>query len=305
MQKIVPNLWFQGNAAEGIEFYEHALPNTHTVATSNYPTEGLLDFQKDFAGDILTAEVEIDGYRVCLINAGQEFFPNPSVSFLLNFDPSRDANARDTLRGVWERLSSGGTVLMPLGEYTFSNLYGWIQDRYGVSWQLMLTNPEGDPRPFVTPMLMFGGQAQNRAKEALDYYIGTFGNAAIGNVVPYADQVGPAHPGAVMYSDFTLEGEWLAAMDSGVEQPFSFTPGVSLMVNCAGQGEIDRLWEALSAVPEAEQCGWCTDQFGVSWQICPADMEELMKAPGAFERMLAMKKLNIAELRGSSTATED
>lgn len=303
MQKIVPNLWFQGNAAEGVEFYEHALPNTHAVATSYYPTEGLLDFQKDFAGDVLTAELEIDGFRVCLINAGQEFLPNPAISFLLNFDPSRDSDAQDSLRGVWDRLSSGGTVLMPLGEYAFSGYYGWIQDRYGVSWQLMLTNPEGEPRPFVTPMLMFGGQAQNRAKEAMEHYTGTFGTAAVGNLVPYADQTGPAYPGTVMYADFTLEGEWFAAMDSGVQQPFSFTPGVSLMVNCKDQREIDRLWEALSAVPEAEQCGWCTDQFGVSWQICPANMEELMKSPGAFERMLAMKKLDIDQLQNAGRTT--
>lgn len=300
MQKIVPNLWFQGNAAEGVEFYEHALPNTHVVETSNYPTEGLLDFQKDFAGELLTAVLEIEGYQVLLINAGEEFKPNSAISFLLNFDPSRDENAKTTLQGVWDRLSQGGTILMPLDEYPFSKYYGWVQDRYGVSWQLMLTNPEGEPRPFVTPSLMFGGQAQNRTNEAVNYYIATFNDSALGNFVPYEQQTGPATPGSVMYSDFTLEDQWFSAMDSGVEQDFSFTPGVSLMVNCKDQQEIDRLWEALSVVPEAEQCGWCMDQFGVSWQIAPEGMEELMKQPGAFERMLNMKKLNIAELHGEA-----
>lgn len=299
MQKIVPNLWFQGNAAEGVEFYEHALPNTRVGDTSHYPTEGLLDFQEDFAGELLTAVLEIDGYQVLLINAGEEFKPNSAISFLLNFDPSRDGNAKATLKGVWDRLSQGGTVLMPLDEYPFSKYYGWVQDRYGVSWQLMLTNPDGEPRPFLTPSLMFGGQAQNRAHEAANYYIATFNDSALGHLVPYGDQTGPATAGSVMYSDFTLEGQWFSAMDSGVEQDFSFTPGVSLMVNCKDQEEIDRLWEALSVVPGAEQCGWCMDQFGVSWQIAPADMDELMKQPGAFERMLEMKKLDIAGLRGS------
>ncbi|WP_312397874.1 VOC family protein [Kocuria sp.] len=298
MQKIVPNLWFQGNAAEGVEFYEHALPNTHVVGSSNYPTEGLLEFQKDFAGELLTAVLEIEGYQVLLINAGEEFTPNPAISFLLNFDPSRDENAKATLQRVWDRLSPGSTTLMPLDTYPFSEYYGWVQDRYGVSWQLMLTNPEGEPRPFVTPSLMFGGPAQNHAKQAVEYYTGVFGDTKPGAFMPYADQTGPAGPGAVMYSDFTLEGQWFSAMDSGVTQDFSFTPGVSLMVNCNDQDEIDRFWEALSAVPEAEQCGWCTDQFGVSWQIVPVDIDDLIKQPGAFERMLTMKKLDIAQLRG-------
>lgn len=76
MQKIVPNVWFQGNAAEGAEFYEHALPNTHMVDSANYPTEGLLEFQQDLAGELLTAVLEIEGYRVLLINAGDEFTPD-------------------------------------------------------------------------------------------------------------------------------------------------------------------------------------------------------------------------------------
>lgn len=298
MQKIVPNLWFQGNAGEGVEFYEHALPSTRVVDSSNYPTEGLLDFQKHLAGELLTAVLEIEGYQVLLINAGGEFKPNSAISFLLNFDPSRDDNAKASLQGVWDRLSQGGDILMPLQEYPFSKYYGWVQDRYGVSWQLMLTNPEGEPRPFVTPSLMFGGQAQNRANEAVDYYIATFSDSALGNFVPYGQPTGPATADSVMYSDFTLDGEWFSAMDSGVQQDFSFTPGVSLMVNCKDQQEIDQLWEALSVVPDAEQCGWCMDQFGVSWQIVPAHMEDLMKQPGAFERMLQMKKLSIAGLRG-------
>jgi predicted 3-demethylubiquinone-9 3-methyltransferase (glyoxalase superfamily) len=84
-------------------------------------------------------------------------------------------------------------------------------------------------------------------------------------------------------------------MDSGVEQQFEFGCGVSLEVQCTDQAEIDRLWEALSAVPEAEQCGWLADRFGVSWQIVPADMAELMQRPDAYEHMMGMKKLVIAD----------
>ena len=85
------------------------------------------------------------------ISAGPLFTFNPSVSFLLNFDPSKDNNARAHLDRLWEQLSEGGTALMPLDTYPFSERYGWIQDRYGLSWQLMLTSPAGEERPFIIP----------------------------------------------------------------------------------------------------------------------------------------------------------
>ena len=85
-------------------------------------------------------------------------------------------------------------------------------------------------------------------------------------------------------------------MDSGVEQDFTFNPGVSLILECADQAELDRYWEQLSAVREAEQCGWCVDRFGLSWQVVPAHLAELLAAPGAYARLLEMKKIDIAAL---------
>ncbi|WP_341872830.1 VOC family protein [Leucobacter insecticola] len=99
-----------------------------------------------------------------------------------------------------------------------------------------------------------------------------------------------------MFSDFRIGEQWFTAMDTVVEQDFSFTCGMSLEVACADQAEIDRLWGALSAVPEAEQCGWLADKFGVSWQIVPANMGELMERPNAFQHLLEMKKIVIAEI---------
>lgn len=297
-QKIVPNIWFQGDADEAGEFYASALPRTTTSVSARYPDE-LPDWQREFAGKTLTVDVSIDGYLITLINAGTEFSPTPSISFMLNFDPllfEGDASlARAQLDQTWGRLAEGGSVLMPLDEYPFSKRYGWVQDRYGATWQLVLTDPAGDPRPFVMPSLLFGGAAQNRAKEAIDFYTELFDDTAVGIVAEYPQPTGPAEAGSVMFSDFQLAGQWFAAMDSGAEQAGSFTSGVSLEVRCADQAEIDRMWEALSAVPEAEQCGWLVDRFGVSWQIVPENMGELMARPGAYERMLEMKKLVIAD----------
>jgi predicted 3-demethylubiquinone-9 3-methyltransferase (glyoxalase superfamily) len=222
---------------------------------------------------------------------------------MLNFDPllfdGDDALARASLDRIWNRLIADGTALMPLGEYPFSERYGWVQDRYGVSWQLMLTDPAGDPRPFVLPAMLFGERVQNHAGEAVGHYLDAFadidGGAELGAYVLYPEKVGPAEPGTVQFSDFRLGDQWFVAMDSAAEQAFSFTCGVSLEVRCEDQDEIDRYWDALSAVPEAEQCGWLADRFGVSWQIVPANMGELMERPDAFEKMLEMKKLVIAD----------
>ncbi|MCR2783114.1 MULTISPECIES: VOC family protein [unclassified Microbacterium] len=300
MQKIVPNIWFDRNAAEAAQFYTTAFPGSTSAVTARYPNEGLPGFQSDFAGAELTVEVVIDGYRLSLINAGPEFHPNPSVSFTLNFDPllfHGDAGAaRERLDALWASLADGGSVLMELGEYPYSPRYGWVQDRYGVSWQLSLTDPEGDPRPFLMPSLLFGGAAQNQAREAIELYTALFDRSRVGTIVEYPQQTGPAAVGAVMFSDFQLEGQWFTAMDSAVPQDESFTCGVSLEVLCRDQAEIDRLWEALSAIPEAEQCGWLADRFGLSWQIVPENMGQLMNHPGAYARMMEMHKIVIAEL---------
>ena len=294
MQKIVPSLWFDHVAAEAANFYAEVLPGATVTDTQYYPTEGLLDFQQEFAGKELTVEFEVQGYRFVAINAGPEFRVNPSVSFMLNFDPSRDERAREHLHEVWAALSDGGSELMPLGEYEFSPHYGWIQDRFGVSWQLILTDAAGDPRPFVIPNLLFGGPAQNRAGEAMEYYTSVFEGARTGDVWRYADAVGPAPAGSIMFGELKLFGQWFALMDSAVEQDFTFNPGVSLMLQCQDQEELQRYWHELSAVPEAEQCGWLVDRFGLSWQVVPANMSELMQAPGSFEKLLAMRKIEIS-----------
>lgn len=147
-QKITPNLWFDGNAKEAVDYYVSVFPNSTVVETSYYPSEGLLDFQKDFAGKELTVDFELEGQRFTAINAGSEFKFNEAVSFL---------------------------------------------------------------------------------------------------------------------------------------------------IECKDQEEIDYYWEKLSAHPENEQCGWCKDKYGLSWQVVPAGMNEMIRRPGAYEKMMQMKKIVIAD----------
>jgi predicted 3-demethylubiquinone-9 3-methyltransferase (glyoxalase superfamily) len=293
MQRIVPNLWFDHKAAEAAEFYADVFPDARITETIHYPSECLPDFQKEFAGEVLYVELEIRGYRLIAINAGPDVTVNPSISLMLNFDPASDPDARAHLEATWERLSEGGEALMPLGDYGFSSLYGWVKDRYGITWQLLLSDPTGEPRPFIVPSLMFTELVLNRASEALEYYASVFGGR-VATVARYPDDAG-ATAGTVMYGEVEVLDQWLAAMDSGgAEHGFTFNIGVSLMVECADQAELDGWWSQLSAVPEAEICGWCQDKFGVSWQLVPANLAELMSKPGSYAKLMSMKKIEVA-----------
>lgn len=285
MQRIIPNIWCQGTAAEASAFYASVFPNSSWDVLARYPETGLPDFQREFAGKELVVDVTIGDYRVRLINAGNEFRPTPAISFMVT------TRERDEIDGMWAALLDGGTALMPLDAYPFSAHFGWVSDRYGVSWQLRLADSADREIPFAAPHFLFTG-AEPRASEAIAFYTALFGDAAQGTLLPYPESSGQQ---GVMFGDFTLCGLRFTAADGGAMHPFTFTPGLSLQVDCADQAEIDRLWDALSAVPEAEQCGWLVDRFGVSWQIVPAAMGELMQRPDAYQHMMGMKKLVIAD----------
>ena len=288
MQRIVPNLWFTTNAEEAVGFYGRAFPDFKVLATEYYPTEGLLDFQVPFAGQILTIEFEIAGFRFIAINAGEEFRPNPTVSFFVRFEPGE----AHQLRNLHASLVEGGRELMPLDSYRFSPQYAWVEDKFGVSWQLITSDQE---RPRIMPNILFCGPQQGRADEAVNFYTSLFrGKRAL--TEPYPDDAGSL-AGQLMYAEFVLLYQWFIAMD-GDDPQWSFSPGVSLMVECTDQAEIDYYWEGLSKVPEAEACGWCVDQFGLSWQIVPERIDDMMAAAGAYQRLLEMKKIDINELLG-------
>lgn len=278
--RITPNIWCDGTALEAAEFYAGVFRDSAVTRIVVYPEDGLPDFQAHMAGRPLTVHIEIHGRPLTLINAGPEFRPNHSISFLLNF------GARARLDAVHDALLEGGESMMELGEYPHSPRYAWIADRYGVTWQLMLTDPKGEPRPFLTPTFMFGGPNQDKAREATDDWISLFDDSARGTLVEYGH-------GTVMFTDFRLAGDSFAAMDSAVPQDTTFNEAVSLLVECRPGEELDRVWAALSTDPAAERCGWCRDRYGVSWQVVPDTMAELMSRPGSYAALMGMRKIDV------------
>jgi predicted 3-demethylubiquinone-9 3-methyltransferase (glyoxalase superfamily) len=148
----------------------------------------------------------------------------------------------------------------------------------------------------ITPNLWFDHNAQ----EAVDYYVSVFPDSKILSTAHYPNSTeeGLADfqkdlAGQVLTIEFALSGQHFTAINAGPE--FKFNEAVSFAVTCKDQDEIDYYWEKLSSVPEAEQCGWCKDRFGLSWQIIPENMEELMQRPDAFANLMQMKKLVIDE----------
>jgi predicted 3-demethylubiquinone-9 3-methyltransferase (glyoxalase superfamily) len=294
-QKIVPHLWYDKEAKEAAEFYAAIFPDSKIIDVTTIPGTP--------SGDSETVTFELWGQKFMAISAGPFFQMNPSISFFVNFDPSREKDARGKLDEVWNKLSEGGTVLMSLGQYPFSERYGWIQDKYGLSWQLILTNPEGEERPPILPSLLFVGNQCGNSEEAMRFYLSVFKNARQGLVARYPKGMEPDKEGTIMFSDFMLENQWFASMDSAHEHKFSFNEAISFMVYCDTQDEINYYWNQLSAVPEAGQCGWLKDKFGISWQIVPSEMDEMMSkgTPEQLARLtkafLKMKKFDLAELQ--------
>ncbi len=285
MQKITPHLWFDKEAVAAAEFYTSIFENSKiTVNTKIHDTS---------SGDCDIVGFQIMGFNFMAISAGPIFKINPSISFSLNL------KTKEEVQRLWDKLSPGGQVLMELQKYPFSDFYGWLNDKFGVSWQLIALGENIQNRPKITPALMFTKEVAGKAEEAMNFYKSIFKNSQINDIFRYTAGQEPDKEGTVAHSTFLLENQEFMALDSARPHAFKFNEGVSLIINCQDQKEIDHFWDKLSAVPESEQCGWVKDRYGVSWQIIPENMGELMSKNPAktTPAMLKMKKINIEELR--------
>lgn len=296
MDKISPYLWFDTQAKEAADFYVSCFPDSKIT--------GFYTIHNTPSDDAQVVNFELAGHSFNAISAGPLFKFNPSISFIVNFDPSRDGNARGNLDDLWKRLSEGGDPLMPLGEYPFSKYYGWIADKYGLSWQLMLTDPAGEERPFIIPSLLFVGDMADKAEDAIRFYLSVFKDSKLGEIHRHGPGPGPDKEGSLLFADFMLEGQWFAASSSADPgHNFAFNEAVSLLVDSKTQEEIDYYWYRLSAVPESEQCGWLKDKFGVVWQISPGELDDMLKngtreqTDRVTEVVLQMKKLDLRAIQ--------
>lgn len=287
MQKIIPHLWFDKDAYQAANFYISLFEG------SKLKDKTVINDTPSGPVEIITTELA--GQEFMLLSAGPTFKFTPAVSFLIA------CRSVEEVEGLWGKLIDHGEALMPLESYPFSKKYGWVIDKFGLSWQVMYMG-DVEIKQKITPTLMFVGNQCGKAEEAIQFYTTLFDHSSVGHLIRYSEDAAPNKPSYIQHVDFVLENQTYAAMDSAYEHDFTFNEAISLMVMCDTQGEIDFYWDKLSAVPEAEQCGWLKDRYGFSWQIIPTIMNEMMQTKDAeklarvTEAFLRMKKFDIAEL---------
>ncbi len=291
---IAPCLWFDDQAEAAADLYTGIFPDSSVTAIARYPSSFDNPSGKP-RGSVMTVDFELAGSPFTALNGGPGFTINPTISFF-----AHTGTVEETER-IAAALGDGGMYLMELAEYPWSPRYAWVQDRYGVSWQVMLSNADRDG-PMIVPCLMFAGDVHGRAEAALKQYALAFPGGKIEVLERYTANEGPE--GTIKHGRAALGGQEFVAMDSHLEHEASFNEAVSLQVLCHDQDEVDHYWAMLTDGGEEGPCGWLKDRFGVSWQVVPTSFLEMIQAgegsgPGyeqAFQVMLGMKKLDIAAL---------
>ncbi|TDL30817.1 VOC family protein [Jeotgalibacillus sp. S-D1] len=289
-QKLIPFVWFEEDARGIADWYVKVFGSARV--------DGHVTLHDTPSGDADVVTLTLIDQQFQFISAGPLTDRNPSFSYMVAL------SAPDEVDALWNRLSEGGEVMMPLDEYPFSKRFGFLKDRYGMSWQLM--HDGGMNIQTISPALMFTGDVSGQAKEAIDHYQTLLGGAAMeGHISYYEAGQEPEVEGTISYARCKFAGRELVLSDSAGPHQFEFNEMQSLILYCEDQEEIDRAWAHLSAVPGAEQCGWLKDRFGVSWQIVPFEMERMMEegTPEQIKRLteafLPMKKFNLAALRAA------
>lgn len=281
---IFPCLWYDGDAKESAEFYCDVFNGKITADTP------------------VVMNIDLFGQKLMLLNGGPHFKKNPSISFMVI------CSTEDEVQQYWDKLMEGGIALMPLDAYSWSSKYGWVQDQYGVTWQIFLGDkPTGQK---IIPTLMFIHENNGKAMEAMEFYTKTFPNSSIGNILRYGDG-GEGHPipepaENVQHAHFTIDGYSFFCMDNSYDHQFDFNEGISMVVMTDDQEQTDHFWNTLTSDGGRESmCGWLKDRYGMSWQIVPKKLIQLMsdpdqaKAQKVVQAMMKMQKIVIQDLENA------
>ncbi len=295
MQSITPFLWFNDNAEDAMNFYTSIFQNSQIGNVSRYDEAGAKASGRP-VGSVMVGSFQLEGQEFTALNGGPVFTPTPAVSFFVSCTTVEEIDA------LWNKLSDGGNILMEFQKYSFSEKYGWCNDKFGVSWQLYM----GDSAQKITPFLMFVGANAGKAEEAMKFYASVFtphsGQSSVGKVSYYPAGMGEPET-SVVHGDFMLNGQHLMAMDSSGPHAFTFTEANSFLVNCENQEEVDYFWSKLTEGGSESQCGWLKDKYGLSWQIVPTVLGKLLSDPDpvksqrVMQAMLQMHKIDITTLQ--------
>ena len=281
-EKITPCLWFNDQVKEAAKLYCSVFANTKITSQS----------------PIVTG-IDVAGQSITLLDGGPMYKPNASISFYYI------SETQDELDRIWNAFVKGGTVLMPLDKYPWGEKYGWINDRFNISWQLSL-GKLADVGQKLTPCFLFTGKQYGRAEQAISHYSSIFKGAKVDGILRYGANELPDKEGNVKHAQMDLNGHKIMLMESAAPHSFTFTEGVSLTIHCESQDEIDYYWSRLTEDGAESMCGWLKDKFGVSWQIIPTILSKIMSDPAkagkAAQAFMAMRKLDIEQIVQASIA---
>ena len=295
--QIVPCLWLDDQAEQAAELYTRVFGG-RILDASRYP-ESFDNPSRRPRGSVATVEFELRGRRFTALNGGPVFRINPSISFFVYTDSAAQTDE------LCATLGEGGRFMIPPGRYPWSERYGWVEDRFSVSWQVM-TNPRPAGSAGIVPCLMFADAQHGQAEAAIKAYTAIFPDSRIDTIQRYGADRGPE--GKVVHGRFVLAGQDFTAMDSHEARGATFNEAVSFRVLCEDQREIDRYWASLSEGGCANACGWLKDSFGLSWQVVPRRISALLASPDtqanerAFRAVLEMRKLDIEKLDAAFAA---
>lgn len=286
MPTITPCLTFDHQAEEAIRFYVSAFRDAELINITHCgPGEPRP------AGTVRTVRFTLYGQEMMALNGGPSFTFTPASSLFVHCEAAAEVDA------VWEPLAEGGTALMPLDEYPWASRFGWIQDRFGVSWQVLAAAG----RQRIVPGLLFVGEHHGQAEEAVNRYVSLFPDSGIVEIRRFAEG-GMEPAGGIEQARFALDGYELSITESSFDHQFALSPGISLYVGCADQDELDHLWDGLGAGGTLQHGGWVVDRFGVPWQVAPASLWEMINDPDparsqrVVNALLGMQKLEVAAL---------
>jgi predicted 3-demethylubiquinone-9 3-methyltransferase (glyoxalase superfamily) len=276
-RNIYPCLWFDGNAKEAATFYCSVFGNSKIITDTG-----------------MVVMFEIDGKKIMGLNAGPMFTINPSISFFVT------CTSFEEIDDLWNKLIDGGTVMMALDKYPWGERYGFVKDKFNMTWQLIVPiNPSINEKIMMS--MLFVGEQFGKAEEAMKYYTSIFPDSSVISAKFIEEgRPQPAVAGTLEFGQFNLGNEKFVAMDGAGEHTFQFHEGLSYVVECDTQEEIDNYWNTLTQGGGESQCGWLKDKYGVSWQIIPSILSKLMsdteKAPRVIQAFLKMKKFDIETL---------
>ncbi|MGC3945778.1 MAG: VOC family protein [Chryseolinea sp.] len=295
-------LWYDHQAEEAARFYTSLFPGSKVNDILLYGKEGY-EIHGGKEGTVMLAEFTLCGEKFVAINGGPLFKFNPSISFFVVFETVQEADK------VWNALTEGGKFLMPYQKYDFSEKFGWVEDRYGLSWQISY-GKISDVGQQLTPSFLFVGKQAGRAEDAINFYTSIFKNSKVDGIRKHP--AGGKEPeGNVMHGQFGLSGQKFMIMesvDSG--HNFEFNEAVSIIINCDTQEEIDYYWTKLTAGGEESNCGWLKDKYGVSWQVDSTELTKMLKdkdekkVQRVTKAFLQMKKYDIKKLKAAFQGKE-